>query len=187
MCACSVDVGSGVGKAVVAVAMITPARAVGLEIVAERAERAAAGLAEAVDRGLLSKAEAARAEVRQADALLPDAIPLNTSYAYVSNLCFSDELNRGIVAVLRSLPRLRCVASLAELPQGPVAVEDDGAQVEAQAHAEEAEAEAEAQAQAEAEGSSHASATCKLRLVRTLRVPMSWDDQTRLYIQCCLR
>ena len=50
-CACSVDVGSGVGKAVVAVAMITPARAVGLEIVAERAERAATGLAEALDRG----------------------------------------------------------------------------------------------------------------------------------------
>ena len=129
--------------------------------------------------------------MRQADALLPGAIPWNTSYAYVSNLCFSDELNRGIVAVLRSLPRLSCVASLAELPQGPAAIEDEEAQVEAQGQAGEAEAEAEAEAQAEAqalaEGSSHARATCKLRLVRTLRVPMSWDDQTRLYIQCCLR
>mmetsp|Transcript_49670 Transcript_49670/g.98874 ORF Transcript_49670/g.98874 Transcript_49670/m.98874 type:complete len:257 (-) Transcript_49670:302-1072(-) len=199
---CSVDIGSGVGKAVVAVAMVTRARAIGLEIVAERAKRAAEALAEAESRGvrmprpshqnvnrnphphpyhphphpercqLLEAHETARIDLRHGDALQPGTLPASTTFAYLSNLCFSMDLNLAIVQVLRTLPRLRCIGSLRELPtaEQPLPTAYGGVP-----------SDDKPTRPAELV---HVAGRCKLQLSRTLRVPMSWDDQTRLYIYC---
>jgi len=154
------------------VAMVTRARAIGLEIVAERAKRAAEALAEAESRGLLEAHETARIDLRHGDALQPGTLPASTTFAYLSNLCFSMDLNLAIVQVLRTLPRLRCIGSLRELPtaEQPLPTAYGGVP-----------SDDKPTRPAELV---HVAGRCKLQLSRTLRVPMSWDDQTRLYIYC---
>ena len=155
-----VDVGSGEGKAVAAVALLTPARSVGVEIVAERAELARHALADAAAQGLLSEAEAARVTLLHEDATRPGILPETTTYAYLSNLCFSPELNRRFMGILEALPALRCVGTLRRLPQA------DG-----EAH--------------EGRDGGAGGARCQLHFSHALRVRMSWDDRARLYIYCC--
>jgi hypothetical protein len=168
-----VDVGSGVGKVVVGVAILTGAISVGLEVVPERARRASAALADAVSRGLLSAAEAARVALREVDATREGALPRGTTHVYLSNLCFPLELTREIVDVLTRLPHLRCVAALRKLPEPPWVPPGDG-------H-EDAETGAPAPAHRSAERSCP-----RLQLMRSMHVPMTWDDRTEVHIYCCV-
>ena len=152
-----VDVGSGVGKAVLAFAILMPsARSVGVEFVSERARRAAAALADATRNGYLEPQEAERVTLVEDDATRPGALPEDTVWVYLSNLCFADDLNRKVLlALLQAAPRLRCIAALRELVDSRV------------------------------EGQRTSSACPRLALVSTVRVSMSWDDLSRLHIYCC--
>ena len=98
-----------------AAAILTPMRAVGLEVIAERHERAEAALTESVQRGLLESSEAARVQLVHGDATSRAMLPDDTPFVSLSNLCFSGELNRQLLGALRMLPRLKCLASLREL------------------------------------------------------------------------
>ena len=158
------DVGSGVGKAVMAVAMLTNASAVGVEYVHERASRAAAALEDALALRLMAPEEAARVSLLERDATQPGALAQATTHAYLANLCFPRELTLALVRRLQQLPHLRCVGSLRQLPETAQEAEADDGVAE------------------------HEALPCaRLRLVRSLRVPMSWDDHTRMYIHCCDR
>lgn len=168
-----VDVGSGVGKLVAAVAMLTPARSVGIEYVAERAERADAALADAARAGLLTGAEARRVDLRQGDATAAGAIPHETTHAFLSNLCFSRALNGALLRSLASLPRLRCVASLRELPLPPPPRAAPAASGSARS------------AREPGEGAPAPPPPCELAHAGSRRVRASWDDAVLLHVYCC--
>ena len=161
-----VDVGSGVGKFVLAVALLSPsARAVGLEIVRERHLRATQALSDAKASGLLLDHEASRVRFALGDATQTGILPADTTLAFLSNLCFSSDLNRRLLQALLRLPKLRCIASLRKLEIEPVGV---------------------AGAHAPPDYSPDEPPSCgRIELVRSLRVSMSWDDRTRLYVYCC--
>lgn len=109
------DVGSGAGKLLFAAALLTPARARGVEYVADRAALAAAALADAARDGLLAADEARRVEPIHADATAPGALD-GATHLYMANLCFPDALNRAMVGALAAVASLRCVATLRPLP-----------------------------------------------------------------------
>ena len=109
------DVGSGAGKLLIATALLTPARARGVEYVAGRAALAAAALAEASRDGLLAADEERRVEPIHADATAPGALD-GATHLYMANLCFPDALNRAMVGALAAVASLRCVATLRPLP-----------------------------------------------------------------------
>ena len=156
-----VDVGSGVGKFVLAVALLSPsARAVGLEIVRERHLRATQALSDAKASGLLLDHEASRVRFALGDATQTGILPADTTLAFLSNLCFSSDLNRRLLRALLRLPKLRCIASFANSRLSPGS--GGGA------------------------CTSDEPPSCgRIELVRSLRVSMSWDDRTRLYVYCC--
>ena len=110
-----VDVGSGVGKLLMATVLLTPARARGIELVAERAARAEAARADALGAGLLTEEEARRVALRHADATARGALD-GATHVYMANLCFPEALNRAMLAALAAVPSLRCVATLRDLP-----------------------------------------------------------------------
>ena len=169
---CFVDVGSGVGKLVLATALLSSARAVGIEVVPDRHQRATAALADATRLGVLTAEEASRVQLIHGDALERNTLPPDTTFLYLSNLCFSSALNQQLLHAVTALPKLRCLASLRELALVD-ADHDDGAQL--------ARALVRPSVQAR-------SATCgRLELARTLQVSMTWDDQTSLFIYCCRR
>jgi hypothetical protein len=151
-----VDVGSGVGKFVLAVAMRSRARSVGIEVVRERAERAATALKEARRAGLLTAAEADRVELLEDDATRPGALSDTTTFVFLSNLCFSPDLNIAVADALMGLPQLRCVAALRELPAAALSKDLPSPHDENR----------------------------KFALLRTLRVRTTWDDHTRLHLYC---
>ena len=153
-----VDVGSGVGKLVLALPLLTNvARAVGIEVEPVRHQRAQDALRDATRRGLLTAEEGERIVLSEEDATLDGALPAATSLVYLSNLCFGEALSRAITRQLRRLPRLQCVAALREL---------DGS--DATAHVDD-------------------EASCRLTWVRSLRVATTWDEHSRLHIYCCRR
>lgn len=102
-----------------ALTLLTQATAVGIEVDPERHSRAMAALREATASQLLEKDEVARAELREADATVDGTLPHETTFAYVSNLCFGPQLSRAIAARLASLPNLHSVAALKELELPP--------------------------------------------------------------------
>ena len=114
------------------------------------------------ERSLLLPSEAERIELREADATLPGALPPSTTFAYLSNLCFSEALNRRMATAVLRLPKLRCLGALRELPS-----QLDGAEATSE--------------------ETPVVSPCRLRLMRTMLVRMSWDDTTRLHIFCCKR
>jgi SAM-dependent methyltransferase len=107
------DIGSGVGRLVLATALLTPARAVGVEVVVSRHRNAVAALARAEASGALSQKQASRVHLILADATagLPDA-----THVYLSNLCFPPALERRLAEALVALPSLRCAVTLRPLP-----------------------------------------------------------------------
>lgn len=174
-----VDIGSGVGKAVASVALLSPAYAVGVEVVPTRAAAAQSAVSAARAAGVLSDVEAARVELREGDATRPGTLPANATFAYLSNLCFSDALNTALVAALGRLPRLRCVGSLRQLLEHPPESGDEkgaltGTSVSGGVTSPLSAATARA-------------ARCRLRLKHTVRIRMSWDDTTSLHVYCCAR
>ena len=176
-----VDVGSGVGKVVVAMAMLTGARAVGIELNAERALIADGALDDAVARGLLSADEASRVQLRRGDATRDAVLPSGTTFVYMSNLCFSAADNARLRATLQHLPQLRCVAALKELDGGRP-LPPAGAAGAAGGAAAAAERDGVG---GDGEQGGAAAASCRLDYVRQLRVRMTWDDHSRLHIYCC--
>ena len=157
-----VDVGSGVGKLVLAAALLTRAsKAVGLEVDPERAERASNAFKAAKRHGLLTPGEAMRVELSEADATVEGALPADTTLVYLSNLCFGAELTRAIARRLVRLPKLRCVGALRELD-----LDDEAIRKDASSDGEDAPA-------------------CQLESVRSLRVGTTWAENSRLHVYCC--
>ena len=114
-----VDIGSGVGKLVVAVAMVSEAAAFGIELSTERATMAADAVASAASLGLLSSDEVDRITLAQGDATADGALPQGTSHVWLANTCFPEGLTRALLAAIVALPNLRCVVALQPLPQTP--------------------------------------------------------------------
>ena len=83
-----VDIGSGVGKLVVSIALLTPADSTGIEFVARRAAAADAGLSDAIAQGLVTHGEASRVHLLHADATEDGVLPVDTTHAFLPNLCF---------------------------------------------------------------------------------------------------
>ena len=110
-----VDIGSGVGKLVVAVAMVSEAVAFGIELSTERATMAADAVASAASLGLLSSEEVDRITLAQGDAPADDALPQGTSHVWLANTCFPEDLTRALAAIVAH-PSLRCVVALQPLP-----------------------------------------------------------------------
>ena len=111
-----VDIGSGVGKLVVAVAMVSEAAAFGIELSTERATMAADAVASAASLGLLSSEEVDRITLAQGDATADGALPQGTSHVWLANTCFPEGLTRALLAAIVALPNLRCVVALQPLP-----------------------------------------------------------------------
>lgn len=171
-----VDVGSGVGKFVLAVALLSPsASAVGLEVQPERHARAIAALDEASAKGLMSPSEVSRVRFELGDATQEGVLPAGTTLAFLSNLCFSPELNMRVVARLLRLRNLKCVASLRELEPLQTALAG------AEAHG----SNDDDDGPSGGTSSSSLGRCGALVLVRSLRIGMSWDSRTRVYVYCC--
>ncbi|KAL1528843.1 hypothetical protein AB1Y20_010166 [Prymnesium parvum] len=111
-----VDIGSGMGKLVVSAAILTPARALGVELLEGRAAGASAALADAISKGLISRDEAHRIKLLHADATADGVLPYTITHAFLANLCFPEELTSKILTVLARAPGLRSIISLKNLP-----------------------------------------------------------------------
>ena len=109
------DIGSGVGKLILATGVLTEARGVGVEVEPERAERASAALRDAIDSGRISSSEASRLSLVEGDATIRGVLPQDATLAYFSNLCFGEELTARIVERIIELPKLQCIGALREL------------------------------------------------------------------------
>ena len=182
-----VDIGSGVGKVVASVALLSPAYAVGVEVVPTRAAAAQSALTAARAAGVLSDAEAARVELREGDATRPGMLPANATFAYLSNLCFSDALNTALVAALGRLPRLRCVGSLRQLLEPPPESGDETGALAGTAVSGEVSSPSSAATSSATSAATARAARCRLRFIHTVRIRMSWDDTTSLHVHCCAR
>ena len=112
-----VDIGSGVGKLVVAVAMVSEAAAFGIELSTERATMAADAVASASSLGLLASEEVDRITLAQGDATADGALPQGTSHVWLANTCFPEGWTRALLSAIVDLPNLRCVVALQPLPQ----------------------------------------------------------------------
>jgi len=110
-----VDVGSGVGKLLLAAVLLSPAKARGIELVAQRAALAEAARADALRRGLIGEEEGARLELLHADATQPGVLE-GATHVYMANLCFPEALNRAMTTALAAVASLRCVLTLRDLP-----------------------------------------------------------------------
>eukprot|EP00933_Yihiella_yeosuensis_P035739 TRINITY_DN29327_c4_g1_i1.p1 TRINITY_DN29327_c4_g1~~TRINITY_DN29327_c4_g1_i1.p1 ORF type:complete len:447 (-),score=43.64 TRINITY_DN29327_c4_g1_i1:121-1461(-) len=119
-----VDLGSGIGKMVLQVAIMTDAAKVtGIELSEERASTASAAKRRSFGRGMLSTEESQKIKLLQGDAFLADGRSEGATHIYVSNLCFPPELNDRLVLLLQELENsIQCVMTLRELPihQGTV-------------------------------------------------------------------
>ena len=109
------DIGSGVGKLILATGVLTEARGVGVEVEPERAERASAALRDALESGRISSSEATRLSLGEGDATIRGVLPQDATLAYFSNLCFGEELTARIVERIIELPQLQCIGALREL------------------------------------------------------------------------
>ena len=153
------DVGSGVGKLVLATPLLTGAAAIGVEVVAERHALAVEALQRAVASGSLNPEQAARVRLVQADAThgLPDA-----THAYFSNLCFSPTLDLLIARSLVAIPSLRCVVALRPLPLEALAAE-------------------------RLAGARGDPGECILKRVGSVQLQMTWTDAFPALKYCCVR
>jgi hypothetical protein len=170
-----VQVGSGVGKLVLALPLLTHAHAVGIEIDDERAASAEAALRDARTLSLLSEDEASRLQLRHGDALAQGAIPANTTLVYISNLCFPPALSGAIAARLLTLPKLQCVAASLELDPSAAEVPVTDDKSSADAHAPDLPIP---------EAPTAPRPGCRLVLQRTLQVSNTWDEHSRLHVYC---
>lgn len=94
------DLGCGVGKVVLGIAMLHPElRAVGLEIVSDRIAHAHTALSRAGSgrRGL-----AGRVSFRTTSFLTPETNLADAGWIYISNLCFDEETQKGIAEKLEA-------------------------------------------------------------------------------------
>ena len=112
-----VDIGSGVGKLVTALALLTPARALGVELIEARAAAASAALDEAVAQGSVTEPEVRRLSLVHADATTTGVLPESTTHAFLPNLCFPDSLTATLLAALARMPGLRCIITIKKLHQ----------------------------------------------------------------------
>ena len=112
-----VDIGSGVGRLVTALALLTPARALGVELIEARAAAASAALDEAVEQGRITESEARRLSLVHADATTAGVLPEDTTHAFLPNLCFPDSLTATLLSMLARRPGLRCIITIKKLPQ----------------------------------------------------------------------
>jgi SAM-dependent methyltransferase len=100
------DLGCGVGKVVIGMAMLRPelAPCVGIEIVPERIE----GARQAVGR-LRHKGLAGRCSFRVGSFLGPDVNFRDAAWIYISNLCFDEGTQGGLAQKLQGECRPGCV------------------------------------------------------------------------------
>jgi hypothetical protein len=115
------DLGSGVGKTVLAFAVLTPARSVtGIELMAARHAQAAEAKLQALQLGLLPEATTRRMHLVQGDALDQSAVA-DATHIYVANLCFSKGMNERLAGIVQRLGHVRVVMALVRLPLGSAA------------------------------------------------------------------
>ena len=117
------DLGSGVGKFSMGAAMMTPVRAsVGIEIVEWRHSIAQRVKARAAELELLTAGELSRLSFRLGDALDPAQFASSATHVYTANLCFSDSMNKRLVAALEHVEaQFECIMVLVQLPLDPLA------------------------------------------------------------------
>jgi hypothetical protein len=157
------DIGSGVGRLVLATALLTRARAIGVEVVASRHNTAVGALARAEASGAVSREQASRVLLLHGDATagLPD-----TTHAYLSNLCFPPDLERVIGMALISLPSLRCAVTLRSLPPEVLVASQVGSDKANM-------------------GPDERAGGCKLELVGGVTLAMTWTSAFPALLYCC--
>eukprot|EP00962_Isochrysis_galbana_P057980 scaffold30635_cov135-Isochrysis_galbana.AAC.2 len=179
------DIGSGVGRLVLATALLTGAKAVGVEVVEARHMAAVRALARAQASGTLTPKQASRVGLLHADATKTTALP-DATHAYLSNLCFPPDLEREIALALVALPSLRFAVTLRPLPPEALAASRDrvGAPTGIGGTALPRRGIAASGARA-AEGPGEQGGGCALELVGGVTLAMTWTAAFPALLYCC--
>ena len=158
------DLGSGLGKVVLQLAMLTRAKMlIGVELVESRAKLAQRALRAALDNGLITHQERARVTLAHGDAFLDRRLAL-ASHLYLANTCFSSAMYSQLHELLTSgrLTDLKLVVTLRPLPDSFLVGASDGG----------------GGGDGDVEGAASGGTNSKLALVHTALAETSWATVT---------